>query len=89
MEHTKEHALSDYMNMIHHAWTYDRMTEDEKARVEKAFQFANEQGVIKGSFNSRWKIMQAIYNSFLEGIGYTGAYWREPNPDEVPFVCGE
>ena len=89
MERTKENTLSIFMHMIYNSWTYERMTADEQERLEKAVDWADSQGMIKGSFDKRWKVLQAIYNAFLQGIGFSGHLWREPNPEEIPFVCGE
>ena len=85
MERKKENATSIFMHVIYKSWTYDRMTEKERERLESAVDFAEFQGMIKGTFETRWKILQAVYNAFLIGIGYDGATWREPNPESIPF----
>lgn len=85
MENTpnKKQAVCDFMQMIYESWTYGRMTDAEKAQWDKAVEFAQEQGMIRGTYRARWSIMQAIYNAFLCGLGYDGGLWREPNRDEV------
>jgi hypothetical protein len=84
MERTKQNATSIFMHDVYRSWTYGRMTKQEQERLETAVDFAENQGMIKGTFETRWKILQAVYNAFLVGIGYNGFTWREPNPDEVP-----
>lgn len=84
MDRKKEHATHYFMRMVYNSWTYDRMTENERGRLESAIDFADRQGMVKGAFDTRWKVLHAIYNAFLEGIGCNSPTWREPNPEEVP-----
>ena len=85
MDRKKEHATHYFMRMIYSSWTYDRMTESERGRLESAIDWADRQGMVKGTFDNRWKVLQAIYNAFLQGIGYNGPAWREPDPAKVPM----
>ena len=84
MDRKKEHATHYFMRTVYDSWTYDRMTEDERGRLESAIDFADRQGMVKGAFDTRWNVLQAVYNAFLMGIGYDGMNWREPNPEQVP-----
>lgn len=77
-------AYYDFMNMVENSWTFDRMTDDERGKCFDALHFANSQGAVKGTYNARWMILQAIYNAFLQGLGYTGGNWRETDAD-APF----
>ena len=73
----KENVLNDFILMIKESWTYARLTEEEKekllqillddVRIEKA---------LKGAYNQRWAVLQAIYSTFLTAIGYNGFEWR-------------
>ena len=83
MERTKESAAPDFMRTISKSWTYCRLTEEEKDRLDDAIDFAT-LAAVKGSFNRRWDVLQAVYHAFLNGVGYNGPTWREPNPNEVP-----
>ena len=74
-------AYTDFLTMIERSWTYGRMTDEEKRRCMEAFSWALEQGAIKGADKTRWMIMQAIYNAFLQGIGYDPFHWREPEAE--------
>ena len=80
----KAQAVYNYMQMICKSWTYNRLTDAEKAQWDKAVEWAQKQGMIRGTYHARWGIMHAIYNAFLNGCGYDGMNWREPNRDEVP-----
>ena len=37
------------------------------------------QEALKGTYYNRWHILQAIYHSYLIGIGYTDFNWRDKN----------
>ena len=87
MKKAKENALSDFMELTRHSWTYQRMTEEEKTRCEKALRSAASLD-IQGSYSQRYGALNGVYYAFLLGIGYTGALWREPHPEEIPFVPG-
>ena len=84
IELKKEYAVGDFITMIYKSWTYERMTDLEKARLDDVFNFVS-RGCITGNYKTRWNIMQAAYTAFLHGIGYTDFNWREPDPESVPF----
>ena len=73
----KEDAVNDFLEMIYESWTYNRLTEDEKYRFDKAVTFCTEIGDVKGTWKQRWSIMQMVYEAFLDGVGYDGPNWRE------------
>lgn len=74
----KENALNNFLTMIYHSWTYDRMTEEEKENFKKlVFDDVRVQDALKGSYNQRWQFLQAIYSAYLKGLGYTDFNWRE------------
>ena len=87
MTKPKEKAFPDFMEMTRHSWTHQRMTEEEKARCEKALKSAASLD-IQGSYKQRYGALNGVYHAFLLGIGYTGALWREPHPEEIPFIPG-
>ena len=84
IELKKEYAVGDFITMIYKSWTYAKMTDSEKARLDDAFEFVS-RGCITGNYKTRWNIMQAAYTAFLTGIGYDGPTWREPDPESIPF----
>ena len=81
----KENALNEFIDMIHHAWTWDRMTETERERFNNMIRSTRTKNAVKGGWEARWHILQALFGAFLDGLGYDGPNWREPNPDAVPF----
>lgn len=84
IEPKKEYAVCDFITMIYKSWTYAKMTDLEKARLDDAFEFVS-RGCITGNYKTRWNIMQAAYTAFLTGIGYDGTKWREPDQESIPF----
>ena len=66
----KENAFIKAICMYARSWTFARMTQEEKENCIKSFLWAEEQGMITGTFDHRWKIMQAIYNAYLTALGY-------------------
>lgn len=85
MERMKENAKSDFIKMIHNSWTYDRLTEQERDRLDRAFMTGILTSAIYGTYDQRRKILDAVYNAFLQGVGYDGPTWREPDPESIPF----
>lgn len=73
----REAAYDDFISMTIKAWTFDRLTKEEKVRLAETLVWAKDQNMIKGSYNDRWRAMQGLYHSFLRGVGYTGLGWRE------------
>ena len=75
---TKENALLHHLAMDCRSWTFARLTQEEKERYIDFLLWANNSGVIKGTFDARFEIMSAIYSAFLIGTGYHGGCtWRE------------
>lgn len=79
----KEKVLHDFIMLISNAWTVDRMTEKEKDRLFKILHDVRTEKALKGSYKQRWDILQAIFNAYLQGIGYTDFKWRENK--KIPF----
>lgn len=73
----KEEAKKDFIEMIKKSWTYERMTEEEKIRWAEFVSGNSVEEALKGSYLARWHILQAIYEAYLEGIGYTDGSWRD------------
>lgn len=79
MEKNKDNAVVDFMEMTRKSWTWARLTDEERSRFEKMI--AGETGManrcIKGAFNHRWEILNALYESFLAALDYKAFGWRE------------
>lgn len=88
MNKPKEQANADFIQMTRHSWTYQRMTEQEKAACDQALTSAPTQD-ISGTYKQRWSAYNAVYHAFLLGLGYTGPAWREPaETGPLPFTVG-
>lgn len=75
----KEYVRKDYMEMITKSWTYDRMTSDERKKLGNLFISPQLKNALKGTYKQRWDVLNAMYHSFLIGIGYTDYSWRDEN----------
>lgn len=73
----KESALYNFKTMIEQSWTYGKMTKQERINWEKVLNDVRTIDCLKGNYNTRWNILQAIYMSYLIGIGYDSFNWRE------------
>lgn len=73
----KENATLDFIGMIKESWTWARLTENEKKSFEDSVIWSINQNVIIGTYEQRYKILNALYHTFLQGVGYTGWKWRE------------
>lgn len=84
MEKIKENVICDFWEMIENSWTFGKMNKEEKNRLVEVLDGVIVRDSLKGAYNQRWKILQAVYNSFLIGLGYDGMNWREEN-EYLPF----
>lgn len=81
MEKVKENAVLDFEKMIRNSWTYARMTYNEQITFINILHTSRTENVLKGTYNQRWEVLQAIYSAYLAGLGYNGPTWRE-SPEE-------
>lgn len=70
-------VLNDYIDMIKKSWTYEKMSGIEKTRLLDMFDSIRTQDALKGTYNQRWQVLQAIYHAYLIGLGYDNFNWRE------------
>ena len=78
----KENAVFDFLSMIYKSWTWKRMTKEEQVICNRLFEEPHAKQAITGSYDTRYKICQAIYASYLAGLGYRDGFWREPKEKE-------
>lgn len=83
MDKVKENAKYDFNDMIQKSWTFDKLTKSERETWEHIITSEPLKKALKGGYDSRWQILQIVYSSFLAGVGYNGANWRENK--EKPF----
>lgn len=81
----KEFALHDFLGMVEQSWTWDRMTDEERARYIEALDWAFNAGHVKGSYDDRWDALQLTYHMFLLGLDYKPLGWREQASEEAPL----
>lgn len=79
MVRNKENAINDFIDMIKHSWTYEKLTKQEKYKLVEVFNNIRVSKCLKGTYKQRYDILQAIYMSFLYGVGYNDFNWRCDN----------
>lgn len=88
----KEQAVFDFYGMIKESWTWARLTPAEKYKFEdilidhtefKGINYPSNK--ITGSYQQRFRAYNVIYRAFLDGLGYDGPAWREPNSEVISF----
>lgn len=80
MAKVKETAKQDYIEMIKQSWTWDRLTEKERNQFLELLEHPCTRVVVKGNYEQRWEACEALYHTFLEGLGYDPLEWRESQP---------
>lgn len=85
MEKEKVVILAQYRSMIIESWTFQRLTEEEKERLMIFLSPENPQirEALKGRRGHCWDILQAVYSSFLQALGYKPIGWREPEKGDL------
>lgn len=81
---TKDNAFLKFIEMITKSWTYEKLTEKEQRHLLHTFECENYHNHIKGNFETRWEIMNTMYNCFLSALDYTDdpVKWRENDREE-------
>lgn len=71
---SKERAYSDFIEVIMHSWTWEKMTAQERDTfIDRVLEYSK----VTGSYNSRYNQYQNLYSAYLFGLGYSGGEWRE------------
>jgi len=73
----KENAIQDWTDMIKKSWTWARLTEKEKDTFIELLSHPCSAVVIKGDYEQRWESCEALYHTYLEGLGYNPLNWRD------------
>ena len=75
MNRAKEVAYSHFSITIRKSWTWERLSESERASFEEMLShYAND---ITGSYIQRYNAYNAMYGAFLAGVGYQPLGWRD------------
>ena len=77
MERLKENVFKDYYEMIKNSWTYAKLTNEEKERLNLLVYDNCVRKSIKGTYAQRWETLNMLYRAFLLGVGYNNGNWRE------------
>jgi hypothetical protein len=73
MTKDKEQAKDDYMEVISHSWTWERLTITEQDR----FSDIVSQQKLAGTYQQRHDTIHAMYSAFLAALEYEPSGWRE------------
>ena len=82
---TNEQAKQDYIEMIKQSWTWARLTQEERTKFLELLEHPCSTAVIKGTYKQRWDACEALYHTFLEGLGYKPLEWREQPSTKSTF----
>lgn len=89
MERIKENAKKDFINMIVNAWTVDKMTQKEWDQLIDVFDSPQTENALKGNYRQRWEVLQAIFTSYLMGLGFNGCGWRNDKTSTKKYFVRE
>lgn len=64
----KTKAIPDWMAMTSQSWTYNALTDEQRARWENFKKTQWFRDAVRGTYKQRWDALQAIYMAFLEGV---------------------
>ena len=81
----KNLAKQDYLEMISKSWTWARLTEKEREQFKGLLEHPCSAAVIKGNYEQRYEACEALYHTFLEGLGYDPLEWRDAQPTVSTF----
>ena len=81
----KNLAKSNYLKSIEQSWTWAKLTQEEKEKFKELLDHPCSGAVIKGTYDQRWEACEALYYTFLEGLGYTPLEWRETPSTKTTF----
>lgn len=79
----KEEVFEKWYEMSKKSWTYKKLTYEERKNFDNIITSCQLSKCLNGTANHRWDILQAIYYSFLLGVGYDSPTWREE--EEYPL----
>lgn len=79
---TKENALIQFVAIIARSWTFARMTPEEQKNCMAMFADVRTSKALRGSWEARWDVLNAVYGAFLAALGYFGGDWRREKETE-------
>lgn len=75
----KETARAEFLEMIAESWTWERLTDAERARCRSELTECK----LFGAWRQRWEMLQSVYSAFLAGCGYEPQGWRETDEERA------
>ena len=78
MERKTSSPYYDFCEDVRKSDAFLRMTGDEQGRLWDALHAVSAQNILTGKWMADWKILQAVHDAFLAGLGYDGPNWRKP-----------
>ena len=81
----KNLAKQEYLEMIKQSWTWAKLTEQEREKFSELLEHPCSAVVIKGNYDQRWEACEALYHTYLEGLGYKPLEWRETPSTKTTF----
>ena len=72
----KNNVFTDFIEMIQHAWTFERLTKKEKNIIITLLTSERIKKDTTGGYNQRWNTLSNIYYAYLVGLGYDSFNWR-------------
>lgn len=66
-----------FREMIRNSWTYNKFTIKEAEAWEDILNSTQTNSALKYGEKHEWEVLQAIYASYLAGLGYDGFNWRD------------
>ena len=81
----KNLAKQEYLEMIKQSWTWAKLTEQEKEKFSELLEHPCSAVVIRGNYDQRWEACEALYHTYLEGLGYKPLEWRETPSTKTTF----
>lgn len=65
----KENALSDWLNMTRLSGSYNALTDEQRNALERVFRMPWFTKTMRGTYEQRFDIMNAILFAFYKGAG--------------------
>ena len=69
----KAKAAEDFLNMIKEFWTWKKLSDEERTMFAERFE--RDTDLITGTYQQRYNAYLAMYNMFLNGLGYFKHPW--------------
>lgn len=76
----REHERINFINIIEKSWTWARLTNFERSRINENLTFCKLYGTNKTQVH---EILNAIYKAFLDALNYEPIGWRDSKNEDI------